>query len=55
LIYLDASVALAHLLAEDRRPPASLWEEPLISSRLLQYEIWVRIHAYGLTITELPQ
>jgi predicted nucleic acid-binding protein len=49
LIYLDTSVALAHLLAEDRCPPASLWEEQLISSRLLQYEIWVRIHAYGLT------
>jgi len=49
LIYLDTSVALAHLLAEDRCPPASLWEEQLISSRLLQYEVWVRIHAYGLT------
>jgi predicted nucleic acid-binding protein len=49
LIYLDTSVALAHLLAEDRCPPASLWNEPLISSRLLQYEIWVRVHAYGLT------
>jgi len=51
LIYLDTSVALAHLLAEDRSPSASLWEEKLISSRLLQYEIWVRIHAYGLTET----
>ena len=49
MIYLDTSVALAYLLAEDRCPPASLWEEQLISSRLLQYEIWVRIHAYGLT------
>jgi predicted nucleic acid-binding protein len=49
LIFLDTSVALAYLLAEDRRPPASLWEEQLISSRLLEYEIWVRIHAYGLT------
>lgn len=48
MIYLDASVALAHLLAEDRCPSASLWNERLISSRLLQYEIWVRIHAYGL-------
>jgi hypothetical protein len=25
VIYLDTSVALAHLLAEDRRPPDSLW------------------------------
>jgi predicted nucleic acid-binding protein len=49
LIYLDTSVALAHLLTEDRCPPASLWEEQLISSRLLQYELWARIHAYRLT------
>lgn len=49
MIYLDTSVALAYLLAEDRHPPASLWEEQLISSRLLEYEIWVRIHAYGFT------
>lgn len=49
MIYLDTSVALAYLLAEDRCPPASLWEEQLISSRLLEYETWVRIHAYGLT------
>lgn len=48
MIYLDTSVALAHLLAEDRRPPASLWEEPLVSSRLLQYEIWNRLHARNL-------
>jgi predicted nucleic acid-binding protein len=48
LIYLDTSVALAHLLAEDRRPPAALWRETLISSRLLEYELWTRIHARGL-------
>jgi hypothetical protein len=48
VIYLDTSVALAHLLAEDRYPPASLWEEPLVSSRLLEYEVWTRIHAQGL-------
>jgi predicted nucleic acid-binding protein len=48
VIYLDTSVALAHLLAEDRFPPASLWRETLISSRLLEYEVWVRIHARGL-------
>jgi len=48
LIYLDTSVALAHLLAEDRSPPESLWQEPLISSRLLEYEIWTRIHARKL-------
>jgi predicted nucleic acid-binding protein len=48
LIYLDTSVALAYLLGETRCPPVTLWQEPLVSSRLLEYEIWVRIHAYGL-------
>lgn len=48
MIYLDTSAALAHLLAEDRSPPASLWENTLISSRLLEYEIWTRVNARGL-------
>jgi predicted nucleic acid-binding protein len=48
LIYLDTSVVLAHLLAEDRSPPPEIWKEVLISSRLLEYEVWVRIHARGL-------
>ena len=49
MIYLDTSVALASLFAEDRRPPASLWDHPLVSSRLLEYELWNRIHARNLT------
>ncbi len=49
MIYLDTSVVLAHLLAEDRMPPPSLWAETLVSSRLLEYEVWVRIHARSLT------
>ena len=48
MIYIDTSVALAHLLAEDRQPPGSLWEETLFSSRLLEYEIWAPLHARGL-------
>ena len=48
MIYLDASVALAHVLAEDRAPPGALWQETLVSSRLLEYEVWNRIHAGGL-------
>jgi len=48
VIYLDTSVALAHLLAEDRQPPESLWEQPLVSSRLLEYELWTRLNARGL-------
>lgn len=49
MIYLDTSVALAHLLAEDRLPPADLWDQPLISSRVLEYELWIRIHSRRLT------
>ena len=48
MIYLDTSVALAHLLAEDHSPPESLWQEPLISSRLLEYDIWTSINARKL-------
>jgi predicted nucleic acid-binding protein len=48
LIYLDTSAALAHLLAEDRALPERLWQEPLISSRLIEYEIWTRVHARKL-------
>lgn len=48
MIYVDTSVALAQLLAEDRRPPPALWDEELVSSRLLEYELWTRIHALDL-------
>lgn len=48
MIYVDTSVALAHLLAEDRRPPRTLWNETLVSSRLLEYEIWTRLNARSL-------
>lgn len=49
MIYLDTSVALAHILAEDRAPTAKLWQDTLISSRLLEYEVWTRIHGRSLT------
>ena len=55
MIYLDTSVALAQLLAEDRRPPASLWDRPLVASRLLEYELWARIHARSLGRTHGEQ
>ena len=45
MIYLDTSVALAQLFGETRRPPADLWSQPLVSSRLLEYELWTRVHA----------
>ena len=47
MIYLDISVALAELYAEDRRPSDALWREPLVSSRLLEYELWSRVNARG--------
>lgn len=48
MIYVDTSVALAQLLAEDRRPPPDLWRSTLVSSRLLEYELWTRLHGRGL-------
>jgi predicted nucleic acid-binding protein len=48
MIYLDTSVLLAQLLAEDRTPPGNLWSEDLVSSRLLEYEVLNRIYARGL-------
>ncbi|HEX5657174.1 MAG TPA: PIN domain-containing protein [Polyangiales bacterium] len=48
MIYLDTSVALAHLLGEDRHPPATLWNESLVTSRLLEYELFVRLNARRL-------
>ena len=51
MIYIDTSVALAHLLAEDRRPPGAIWGETLVASRLIEYEIWTRLDARGLAGT----
>jgi len=39
------------LLAEDRTPPDALWAETLVSSRLLEYELFVRLCARGLART----
>lgn len=49
MIYVDSSVVLAQLLAEDRHPTATFWESsPLVTSRLLEYEVWGRVNARGL-------
>lgn len=49
MIYVDTSVVLAQLLAEDRHPSPQFWESsPLVSSRLLEYEAWTRINRRGL-------
>jgi predicted nucleic acid-binding protein len=50
VIYADGSVVLAQLLAEDRSPAGSFWEaSTLVSSRLVEYEVWNRIHGRGLS------
>ena len=46
--YLDSSVVLAELFVEKRRPPKTLWSDSLVSSRLLVYEVWAKLHACGL-------
>jgi predicted nucleic acid-binding protein len=42
VIYIDSSVILAQLFSEDRQPRETLWQELLVSSRLLEYEVWNR-------------
>ena len=51
MIYIDTSVALAQLLAKDRVPPAAMWEDDLVASRLIEYETWNRLYARGLVIS----
>lgn len=48
MIYADTSVVLAELLAEDHRPGDDFWNQTLVSSRLLEYEVWTRVHARKL-------
>jgi hypothetical protein len=48
LIYVDTSVVLAQLLSEDERPPPALWENPLVASRLVEYETWTRVNGDDL-------
>ena len=48
MTYVDTSVVLAQLFAEDRIPSTTLWEQPLIASRLTEYEVWTRVHARKL-------
>ena len=41
-------MVLAELLAEDRRAGDNFWNQTLVSSRLLEYEVWTRVHARKL-------
>ena len=49
MIYIDSSVALAHLFRKPRRPADLFWSQSLVSSKLLEYEVWNRVHAYRLS------
>jgi predicted nucleic acid-binding protein len=49
VIYLDSSVVLARLFAEDRTIPDIAFQSSPVSSRLLEYEVWNRVHARGFT------
>lgn len=49
MIYLDTSVVLARLFAEDRSPPDGFWSQTLVASRLLEFEVFNRVHARGAT------
>ena len=49
MTYVDTSVLLAYVFLEQRQPPALLWSEALVTSRLTHYETWVRLHARRLT------
>ncbi len=51
MIYLDSSVVLAYLFGETRGPDAELFDAPVVSSRLLEYEVWNRVNARGLTVS----
>ena len=55
MIYLDSSVVLAQLLAEERHPKEDLWDQALVSSRLLEYEVWNRLHAYGAGVSHAEE
>jgi hypothetical protein len=46
VIYVDSSVVLADLFTEQRNPAISLWLQDVVSSRLLEYEVWNRIHVH---------
>jgi hypothetical protein len=41
-------VALAEQLSEHRRTGEAIWKKTLVSSRHLEYEVWIRVHARKL-------
>jgi predicted nucleic acid-binding protein len=55
VIYLDTSVVLAQLFAESRTLPLEAWRQSLVSSRLLEYEIWTRLHGRNIGASHANQ
>lgn len=55
MIYVDTSVVLATLLGEGRVAPPSFWRQLLVSSRLLAFEVWVRVHAKNVAGSHAEQ
>lgn len=51
MIYLDSSVVLARLFAEDRSPPDGFWTQTLVASRLLEFEVFNRVHARATAVS----
>jgi predicted nucleic acid-binding protein len=45
IVYVDSSVLLARLFAEDRAPADAFFMQRLVASRLLEYEVFNRVHA----------
>ena len=44
MIYIDTSVVLSRVFAEKRQPPREFWSQVFVSSRLLEYEVFNRVH-----------
>ena len=55
MIYVDSSVVLATLLAEDRVAPPAFWQQTLVSSRLLTVEVWVALHRHRAAASHREQ
>ena len=51
MIYLDTSVVLAQLFAEDRAPPAAFWSQTFVASRAADYKVPKKI----LFMDEIPK
>lgn len=54
MIYVDSSVALAEIFAEDHRPPQEFWKGVLVASQLTDLEVRSRAAASGSVGTYAP-